>query len=175
MAAFSELNWLRFDVWAIAGAGGIATVDINHQPACHAWLLRNEYVMDSINFGNGIGQAMVAFNTLFHWEEQFGYELHSESRNLDALRDGFNFDLKPGQGHVLELLNAEVAYRENKKWFCGFLAISREYSHHQLALGSKFFVILVLKHDSKLIGRQYDSESIQRPFWTGGNAGPFDN
>ena len=64
-------------------------------------------------------------------------------RNLDALRDGFEFDLKPGQGHVLELLNAEVAHREDPRWFAGLLAIAHGYSRWQLALGAPFFAMLL--------------------------------
>jgi hypothetical protein len=175
MAAFSKLDWQRFDVWAIVAMGGISVVDLKHQQSCHAWLQRNDYTVNSIDFGKGIGPAVSAFSTLFHWQEQFGYELDSGSRNLDALRDGFHFSIKPGQGHMLELVNAEVAYQEDKQWFCGLLGIAHEYSRRQLALGAKFFIALMLDHDSKLIGMEYHVESIPVAFWTAKkDAAPFD-
>jgi hypothetical protein len=93
---------------------------------------------------------------------------------LDALRDGFDFNLKPGEGHVLELLNAEVAQREDPWWLSGLLAIAHEHSVQQLALGARFFAVLVLDRDSLLIGAPYESLSVPVPFWTAARHGdPF--
>jgi hypothetical protein len=105
---------------------------------------------------------------------QFGYKLKPESRNLNALRDGFDFDLKPGQGHVLEVLNVEVAHREDHHWLFGLLAIAHEHSRWQLALGARFFVMLYLDRESPLIGAQYEALSVPVPFWTAAKHGdPF--
>ena len=112
MAAFNELDLTRFDVWAAVTMDGVAVVETAHREACLAWLRQHEYAVTSIDFAKGVGPAVVALGEQFHWKEQFGYRLAAESRNLDALRDGFEFGLKPGQGHVLELLNADVAHRE---------------------------------------------------------------
>jgi hypothetical protein len=174
MAAFAELDWTRFDVWAVVAMEGVAVVESKHREACLAWLRQHDYAVSSIDFALGASPAVVAMGKMFRWEEQFGYPLTPESRNLDALRDGFEFDLKSGQGHVLELLNAEVAHREDPRWLCGLLAIAHEHSLRQLALGSRFFATLVLDRGSPLIGAPYETLSLPVPFWTAARHGdPF--
>ena len=98
MAAFAELDWTRFDVWAAVAMEGVAVVQPAHREACLTWLRQHDYGVTSIDFALGVSPAVVALGELFRWEEQFGYSLKPESRNLNALRDGFEFDLKPGQG-----------------------------------------------------------------------------
>jgi hypothetical protein len=112
--------------------GGRGGREPAHREACLAWLRRHDYAVTSIDFALGVSPAVVALGEKFRREEQFGYRLAPESRNLNALRDGFEFDLKPGQGHVLEVLNAEVANRENPQWLSGLLAIAHEHSRRQL-------------------------------------------
>src|SRR4051812_25104133 len=116
MAAFGELDWTRFDVWAAVAMEGVAVVETAHREACCDWLREHDYGLTSINFAQGVGPAVVAFGERLRWEEKFGYKLTGEKRNLDALRDGFDFELKPGQGHVLELVNADAAHREDPRW-----------------------------------------------------------
>jgi hypothetical protein len=174
MVAFDQLDWTRFDVWAAVAMEGVAVVETAHRDACHAWLRQHGYGVTSIDFAEGVGPAMVALGEQFRWEEQFGYRLTAEKRNLNALRDGFEFNLKPGQGHVLELLNAEVAHREDPHWFAGLLAIAHEHSRWQLALGARFFATLVLDRDSALIGAQYEKLAVPVPFSTAALQGnPF--
>jgi hypothetical protein len=174
MAAFAELDWTRFDVWAAVALEGVVVVETAHRDACLAWLRQNDYGITSIDFSGGISPAVVALGERFHWEDQFGYKLTAEKRNLDALRDGFEFDLEPGQGHVLELLDAEVAYREDARWLAGLLAIAHEYSRWQLALGARFFVTLFLDRDSPLIGVPYEKLAVPGPFRTAArHGGPF--
>lgn len=174
MAAFDELDWARFDVWAVVAMEGVAVVEIARREACHAWLRQHDYTVTSVDFAAGVGPGVIALGERFRWEEQFGYGLAANSRNLDALRDGFGFDLKPGQGHVLELLNAEVAHREDPRWLAGLLAIAHEHSRWQLALGTRFFATLFLDPGSRLIGVQYEMLSVPCPFWTAARHGdPF--
>ena len=40
MAAFTNLDWTRFDVWAIVAESGLAAVDEVYRDACRAWLGR---------------------------------------------------------------------------------------------------------------------------------------
>jgi hypothetical protein len=145
---------------------GVAVVEAARREACLAWLRQHNYAVSSIDFAQGVSPAVVALGQIFRWEEQFGYRLTPESRNLDALRDGFEFDLKPGQGHVLELLNADLAHREDPRWVAGLLAIAHEHSLRQLALGARFFATLVLDRGSPLIGAPYETLSVPVPFWT---------
>jgi len=116
MAPFADLDCNRFDVWAIVAFEGVAVVETAQRQACRAWLRQHKYAISSIDFGRGLGPAVVALGDKCQWEDQFGYRLAAEDRNLDALRDGFDFGLKPGQGHVLELLNAEAAHREDPRF-----------------------------------------------------------
>jgi len=104
MAAFTSLDFTRFDVWAIVADGGVTIVDVAHRQSCYEWLKREEYAVLSIDFADGISPAVAAMGKLFDWENQFGYSLSPESRNLNALRDGFEFEVKGGQGIVFELL-----------------------------------------------------------------------
>jgi hypothetical protein len=174
MAAFAELDWTRFDVWAAVAMEGVAVVNSAHREACLAWLQQHGYAVTSIDFALGVGPAVVALGEKLCWEEQFGYRLTTDSRNLDALRDGFDFDLKPGEGHALELLNGDVAHREDPRWLSGLLAIAHEHTVRQLALGARFFVSLVLDRDSPLIGATYETLSLPVPFWTAARHGdPF--
>jgi hypothetical protein len=174
MAAFAELDWARFDVWAAVAMEGVAVVKPAHREACLAWLRQHDYAVTSIDFAEGVSPAVVALGERFRWEEQFGYRLAPENRNLDALRDGFDFELNPGEGHVLELLNAEVAHSEDPRWLFGLLAIAHEHSLRQLALGARFFATLVLDRGSPLIGAPYETLSVPVPFWTAARHGdPF--
>jgi len=174
MAAFDQLDWTRFDVWALVALEGVAVVETLHRDACHTFLRQHKYALTSIDFAQGIGPAVVALGEQLRWEEQFGYRLTHEKSNLDALRDGFEFGLKPGEGHVLELLNAEIAHREDPRWLAVLLAIAHEHSRWQLALGARFFATLVLDRGSPLIGTAYETLSVPVPFWTAARHGdPF--
>ena len=174
MAAFDQLDWTRFDVWAAVAMEGVAVVETAHRDACRAWLRQHGYAITSIDLAEGVGPAVVALGERFRSEEQFGYRLTAEKHSLNALRDGFEFNLKPGQGHVLELLNAEVAHREDPQWLAGLLAIAHEHSRWQLALGARFFATLFLDRGSALIGAEYEKLSVPLPFWTAARHGdPF--
>jgi hypothetical protein len=173
--SFSELNWTDFDVWAIVACRGITVVDAAHVQSYRAWLQRNGYGMSSLDFSGGLGPAVVTLGKLLRWEEQFGYILADDSRNLDALQNGFGLPVRLGSGTVLELLNADVAHAEDSRWFKGLLSIASEYSHHQLALGSRFFTTLILDSASKLVGQTYESLGIPVPFWRAGRKNPFED
>ena len=174
MAAFAELDWTRFDVWAVVAMEGVAVVMPAHREACLAWLRQHDYAVTTIDFAQGVGPAVVALGEKFRWEEQFGYRLTPDNPNLDALRDGFDFNLKPGEGHVLELLSADVAHREDPRWLSGLLAIAHEHSVQQMALGARFFTALVLDPGSPLIAAPYKTLSVPVSFWTAARHGdPF--
>jgi hypothetical protein len=162
MGAFAELDWSRFDVWAIVAMEGVAVVELAQRQACLAWLRKHDFAVTSIDFELGVSPAVVALGEELRWEEQFGYSLAPTSRNLDALRDGFTCDLKPGQGHVLELLNADAAHREDPRWLSDLLAIAHEHSRWQLAFGARFFAMLALDSGSPLIGAPYETLSVLR-------------
>jgi hypothetical protein len=174
MAAFVQLDWARFDIWSIVAMEGVAVVESSHRDACLTWLREHNYAITSIDFAQGIGPAVVALGEKLCWKGQFGYRLAPENRNLDALRDGFDFDLKPGQGHVLELLNVEVARREDPRWISGLLAIAHEHALQQLALGARFFATLVLDRGSPVIGMPYENLTVPVPYWSAaGHTNPF--
>lgn len=160
MPAFSQLDFTRFDVWAIAAMPGLTTIEQSSYEACRGWLCRHGYGVTTIDLGGGVGQAVVELGLRFRWEDQFGYKLTEDRRNLNALRDGFGFDFSDGEGHVLELLNPDVAYAEDPGWLLGLLAIGSEYSRWQLALGNRFFTVLVLEPDSKLTGVAYEEANV---------------
>jgi hypothetical protein len=102
------------------------------------------------------------------WEEQFGYALVPEPRNLDALRDGFISDEWGSEPFVLEVYEAERAWREDSRWFLGVLSIAMEHSLVQLALGHRFFVVLILERASRLIGREIERIWVPNIYRTAG-------
>jgi hypothetical protein len=169
MAAFSELDWTRFDVWAIVAMDGVVVVKPDHREASHAWLQHQNYALYSIDFGQGIRQGVVALGELFQWEKQFGYSLKPDNCNLNALRDGFGFGLNPDKGQVLEFLGAETAYKEDPYWFEGLLAVAHEYTRNELAIGNRFFTSLILDTGSPLVGVRYQQLSVPIPYWRSGN------
>ena len=174
MAAFEEIDYTRFDCSAAVECEGVAVVDKEHRESCLAWLRREGYGIESIDFGQGIAAAVPKINDLFRWEEQFGYELRADcAPGLDALRDGFEFELQPGEGKVLELKNADVAYRENRRWLLELLYIAHEHSIEQLALGVRFFTVLFLDPRSRLIGKQYESLSVPPSYAILSESNPF--
>ena len=133
-------------------------------------------MIDTIDFGAGIGGAAVTLGALLRWEGQFGYALSESRANLDALRDGFVFNPPAGaRGRVLELLNADTAYREDPAWLLDLLAIAAEHSRHQLALGVRFFTVLSLPQGSVLEGVRFESLAVPFPFRSSSRTGdPFD-
>ncbi len=89
-------------------------------------------------------------NSLFAWERQFGYSLGLDRRNLDAVRDGFEFVIPDGGGHVLELIRPDVVWKEDRRWLLGFLSVAAEHTRRHLALGRRFFTLLVLPDKSDM-------------------------
>jgi hypothetical protein len=173
MAAFAELDHTRFDVWAIVDMEKVAVIELAHRDACLNWLRQNSYAVDSIDFGDGIGPAMVAVGELLSWKQKFGYDLEPDKRNLDALEDGFYW-WPDTHSQVLELLNGDVAFHEDAHFFFGLLSIIRRQSQRRLALGFRFFAMLALDRDSPLIDADFESLKIPSP-WTPGRSNPFEN
>jgi hypothetical protein len=165
MAAFTDLDWRRIDTTAIVTFGGLATIDERRHAACRAWLIQHNYAIDTLSCGAGLAVAVPDLGKLLQWQEKFDYPLEPENRNLDALRDGFHFDIPEGRGRVLEVIRADKAWREDRRWFCGMLAIAQKLSREQLALGRRFFVLLVVPKESRIIGAAIEQTTIPELFW----------
>ncbi len=165
VAAFTDLDWQRIDVTAIVTDGGLATIDERRHEACRQWLLRQGYGIDTLDCRPGLAVAIPALGRLLGWEEQFGYALRPDSRNLDALRDGFEFSIPQGGGRVFEIIRPDRAWREDRRWLCGLLSIAQEHSRQQLALGRRFFTLLVVPEDSPLIGAAIEEVTVPGVYW----------
>jgi hypothetical protein len=157
MAAFTELDWRRIDVGAIVTFGGVACIDERRRGKCLEWLRRNGYEIESLDCSRGLAYAVPELGRMLRWQEQFGYVLRPDSRNLDTLRDGFEFDIPEGGGKVFELVRADLAWQEDAGWFLGLLAIAQEATRRELALGKRFFTLLVLPEKSSLIGQAIEA------------------
>lgn len=167
MAAFTDLDWRRIDVQAIVTHGGLATIDEGRRTACREWLLRHRYEIDTFDCRPGLSAAVPELGRMLCWEEQFGYALGPDSRNLDALRDGFEFDIPEGGGRVFEILRPDLAWEEDARWLCGLLAIAQEHCPQQLALGRRFFALLVVRDEaSPLLGAVIEEWRVPGLFWT---------
>lgn len=91
MAAFTELDWRRIDDHAIVECSGIAAIDERRRSKCLDWLWRNGYEIESLDCTRGLVHAIPELGRMLRWQQPFGYTPDSGSRNLDALRDGFEF------------------------------------------------------------------------------------
>jgi hypothetical protein len=111
-----------------------------------------------------LAEAIPELGRTLGWEEQFGYALGPDSRNLDALRDGFAFDIPEGGGRVFEIVRADLAWREDSRWLLGLLSIAQEQSRWQLALGRRFFALLVIPEESPLVGTVIEEISVPGVF-----------
>jgi hypothetical protein len=158
------MDFTEFDVGGICTGRGLAVVDPADLDRYRQWLNDRHYSRSTVDFANGIGAVVFKFGELFRWHEQFGYSLTTESRNLDALRDGFGFCYAADTGHVLEMLNGEIALAEDKEWFLGLLSICSEYSHTEMSLGKRFFTTLISPKESSLIGQTVDRNIVPWPF-----------
>jgi hypothetical protein len=176
MAAFTDeqIDWRRIDVQAIVGHHGVAVVDLARRTACLEWLQRHDYRLERLDCSVGISALLERLGLIFRWEEQFGYRLGDGSRNLDALRDGFEFDVPASGGLVFELFRPDVVWREDPRWLLGLLAIASEHSRYHLACGRRFFTLLVLPEDSPMIGQEFDEIGVPCAYWDpGGDAHRF--
>jgi len=162
MASFTEINWRDPDIWGVIVGRGIATVEADTAPRFEAWLAANGYSLVEFDFGGGIGPMVVELGRYFHWLDQFGYSLDFESRNLAALRDGFEIQLP---NLVFKLSHFEQAWREDKAWARGFLSIISEHCLRQLALGERFFAMLpVPDSESTPVGEAIEELCVSFPF-----------
>jgi hypothetical protein len=171
MTPFATLEWTRLDVDALVNGRGIAVIDSARVDQCRSWLLRQGYAVEKWCFDGGIAPAVTHLGRRLRWEIQFGYTLDPQSRNLDALRDGFLSDEWNSDALVLEVHHAEVAWREDPNWLLGVLAMAQEQSLSQLALGRRFFVLLILEQASPLIGQTVESFKVPGVFWRSGPKG----
>ncbi len=168
MAAFTDdqIDWSRIDVQAIVGHHGLAVIDIPRRTGCQEWLRQHGYRLDQLDCTVGIDSLVERVGQMFRWEEQFGYRLSSDSRNLDALRDGFDVDVPASCGVVLELLQPDLILREDSRWMLGLLAIASEHSRYHLACGRRFFTLLVLPDHSPMIGQKFDDIVVPCAYWS---------
>lgn len=168
MAAFTDeqIDWSRIDVQAIIGHHGVAVIDLARRAACLDWLRRHDYRIEQIDCTVGISAVLVRLDAIFRWEEQFGYRLSDGSRNLNALRDGFDFNVPASGGLVFELFQPDAICREDSRWLLGLLAIASEHSRYHLACGRRFFTLLVLPEGSSMIGQKFDEIAVPCAYWS---------
>jgi hypothetical protein len=165
LGAFADLDWRRIDVTAIVNLGGLITIDERRHPPCREWLHRHGYEIDTLDCRSGLVVAIPELGRMLGWEQQFGYTLGPANRNLCALRDGFNFTIPEGGGRVFEILGADLAWREDAQWLSGLLVIVQEQSRRQLALGNRFFALLVVPEQSPLIDAVIGHIRVPGRFW----------
>ncbi|XLZ68557.1 hypothetical protein ABT364_18680 [Massilia sp. SR12] len=164
MAAFQRLEWNHPDVHGIVQGRGILCVEAQAVFDCEAWLRSHDYQIVEIDFSHGISAAVSTLGSLLRWEEQFGYTLAANSRNLDALRDGYDAVMLGGKNVVLRLNGLVFAWAEDEMWCKGLLSIVSEHSLQQLACGVRHFAIVVVDAESPLIGQGIDEITISFPF-----------
>jgi hypothetical protein len=166
-AAFveKEIEWLRFDVLSVLTHSGLGAVRSGERVLCSQWLSRKGYGALTLDCSAGKRAVQRQLGSYLKWEDQFGYKLEEGSGSLDALRDGFAFDLGELGSFALELVEPEAIWQEDAAWFECLLAVAVEHSRYQLALGYRFLTVLYLAESSPLVGRTVDHVAIPLP-WT---------
>lgn len=171
MSAFKEkeLDWRRLDVYALLGVGGLAVVNPAQRAYWHDWLSKNHYRVETLDLGQSLNEAFPALERVLEKERegQIGFAPTPDSRNLNALRDAFEFVVPESGGVVLEIFGADQAWQEDSYWLTGLLSIARERSLWYLGSGKRFFTLLVLPSDSRLIGAVVEEIRIPIAFWSG--------
>lgn len=163
--AFDEIDWGRpdFEILVSHFHRGVAAISLDEYDAFRRWLDAFGYRVDTFDMSAGLNVAVPAIGRYFRWEEQFGYVLGPDRRNLDALDDGFEMEV-PENGLVLEIVDAEVAWKEDPRWFLGLISIASAHSMRHLALGRRFFTVLPLPKSSPLINAAVEQFTIARTF-----------
>ncbi len=165
MAAFQTLRWDHPDVYGIVQGRGVLCVEIHALSECETWLRSHNYQIVEVDFASGISAAVSRLGSLLRWEDEFGYKLDAASRNLDALRDGFDAEILGGTNLVLRLSGLACAWSEDEYWCKGLLSIVSEHSLQQLACGLRHFALVVVADlESPLIGQVFDGIAISFPF-----------
>jgi hypothetical protein len=163
---FPEIDYRRFDYWAIVTGRGMVTIEASASDSCRKWLLANQYEVTSFDFRSGISDVVAGLGEFLRWEYQFGYRLSPESRNLNALRDGYFGYPVPNEGGAVTIFKGfEQAWIEDEEWIKGLLSIGSEFSLIQLSVGRRYFVVVeVSDRESAVIGRTFDEHQIPYPY-----------
>jgi len=165
MAVFEDLDWRRLDTFALLAARGVCSIESSLATAAAAWLVQNAFAMERLDFSSGIGPVVERLGRLLNWEQEFGYRLEPTSRNLAALHDGFDFEVPPSGGLVLEVVCLERALEEDASWTRGFLSIVSEHSLRALAQGRRLFALIQVRdHESPLVGLPFEELQVTYPF-----------
>ena len=72
MAGLNELIWQHIDARAIAGSGGLATIEQQRHAACHNWLSRNGYSFTTLDCSRPLDEVAAELYRMVRWDEQFG-------------------------------------------------------------------------------------------------------
>lgn len=162
MAIFrpEEESWERLDYATICG-NGVACISLSDVVACRSWLQACRYTIESIDCSVGFNAVCAQVSTLFKWEEQFGYTY--EGHSLDALNDGFTFDVPEEGGVVLELQRLDLLWLENPHWSTGLLSIASDYSRREMASGRRFFAIVTTKPGAPIIEQVFGEQTVPWP------------
>lgn len=161
-----HLEWARPDVDAIVQRHGLTSTTAAKHDELRGWLEQHGYEFIRVDCANGFAALLDHFNALFSWEVQFGYPLSDGRANLDALRDGFDIQFPTGVGVVLELASLDAVYLTHPQWTLGMLSVASEHSRYHLAMGRRFFTLLVLDKESPLIGAAVDQIIVPSTYWT---------
>jgi len=154
----------RIDVSALVQHRGVAAIDSLRAPACERWLQRQGYRLVHLDCSLPFPELLLELGRLLRWEEQFGHRLEMGQANLEALADGFEFDV-PAGGMTFVLRHPDALAAAEPEWFDSLLAISADYSLLQLCRGRRFFVVLVVDRESTLPGRAYATSRIPMAYW----------
>ncbi len=164
-AAFTDLQWLRLDVRGVVSSAGLAVVRPADRKRCTAWFVSEGYSSFTIDCASGKKDVLRQVGQHLKWREQFGYDFEDGEGNLDALNDGFDFEIPASGRFVLELSEPEVLWREDARWFEGLLSIASDHSRRHLALGHRFFTVLWADDTSPLLGLVVEKVAVPYP-WT---------
>lgn len=169
MVAFEYLNWQQFDIYALVTCRGLASIEAQRQQSCLKWLKKQNYDVTTIDFSTGVPPALSALGSFLKFEENFGYALNDTNKNLDAIDEAFSYleISSETSGMVIEFVNIESVWEENQQWLRALLSTIQNETIRHLALGRRFFALLVISDKESILINQVISENrIAVPFWS---------
>lgn len=157
----AEIDRLDYGAF-IEGSGVVGVEPGADSTAAEAWLAVHGAVVHRLTYRGDLRAFSEALCDLLRWEEQFGYSPRGRVVSLDALNDGFDFDV-PDDGLVaLVISGGDAVAATDLRWFMVLLEIAARHSRYHMAGGRRFITVVVASPRSRL----HDATLCKAASWT---------
>jgi hypothetical protein len=164
MPAFtkSELDYDRIDVRALLELNGIIAIKHGDLNKCRQWLGQTGYTRLTLDCSQDFKAVKTEFGKLMNWEHHFGYAYENGGGGWDALHDGFQINV-PRKGLVFELYRADILWKNSHSWVNALLHVISGHSQYHLALGKRFFGLVIVGNETTFKEGQFPYTFFQNP------------